>query len=55
VVEAFLDGRLGFTRIAPTIAAVLDSLGCTEPESLEHVKDLDLEARAIAQRLLRKG
>lgn len=55
VVEAFLDGRLGFTRIAPTIAAVLDSLCCTEPESLEHVKALDLEARAIAQRLLQKG
>jgi 1-deoxy-D-xylulose-5-phosphate reductoisomerase len=52
-VQAFLDERIGFTRIAPTIAGVLDSLGCTEPESLEHVKAIDFEARAIAQRLLK--
>ena len=52
-VQAFLDGRIGFTRIAPTIARVLDALGCAEPESLEHVQAIDLEARAVAQRLLK--
>ena len=51
-VQAFLDGRIGFTRIAPSIARVLDALGSTEPESLEHVQAIDLEARAVAQRLL---
>ena len=52
-VQAFLDGRIGFTRIAPSIARVLDALGSTEPESLEHVQAIDLEARAVAQRLLK--
>ncbi len=54
-VQAFLDGRLGFTRIAPVIGAALDRLGSTEPASLEEVQAIDGEARALAWRLIGGG
>jgi 1-deoxy-D-xylulose-5-phosphate reductoisomerase len=54
-VAAFLEERIGFTRVAPVIAGVLEASGLVEPESLEHVKAIDLEARAVARRLLKSA
>ncbi|MCG3168728.1 MAG: 1-deoxy-D-xylulose 5-phosphate reductoisomerase [Pseudomonadales bacterium] len=54
-VQAFLDGRLGYTRIAPVIGAVLDRLGSTEPGSLAEVQAIDGKARAAAWRLIDGG
>ena len=51
-VAAFLDRRIGFTRIAELIARVLERHNVAEPESLEHVKALDADARARAYELL---
>jgi 1-deoxy-D-xylulose-5-phosphate reductoisomerase len=54
-VEAFLAERLGFTSISRVIAATLEALPAVEPESLEHVKAMDAEARAFARRALGKA
>ncbi|MCP5319881.1 MAG: 1-deoxy-D-xylulose-5-phosphate reductoisomerase [Pseudomonadales bacterium] len=51
-VQEFLDGRLGFTRIAAVIGGVLDRLGSVEPASLDEVKAIDAEARAFASCLI---
>jgi 1-deoxy-D-xylulose-5-phosphate reductoisomerase len=54
-VEGFLEGRIGFTRIAAVNARVLESHARSEPESLEHVKAIDHEARVAARRLVGLG
>jgi 1-deoxy-D-xylulose-5-phosphate reductoisomerase len=48
-VEAFLDGRIRYTAIPRVIAEVLESHRAGEPESLEHVKAIDGEARVSAR------
>ncbi|MBK7168519.1 MAG: 1-deoxy-D-xylulose-5-phosphate reductoisomerase [Gammaproteobacteria bacterium] len=52
VVAAFLERRIGFTRIAELIDRVLQRHIVAEPESLEHVKALDADARVLARELL---
>jgi 1-deoxy-D-xylulose-5-phosphate reductoisomerase len=47
-VEAFLQGRIAFTRIAELIEAQLERHSAVEPESLAHVKAIDAAARADA-------
>lgn len=47
-VEAFLQRRLGFMDIASLIEDVMNTIARTEPESLEHVKAMDNEARQTA-------
>jgi len=54
-VEGFLGERIGFTRIAALVAEALETIGIAEPDSLEHVKAIDLEARALARRLLKSA
>jgi 1-deoxy-D-xylulose-5-phosphate reductoisomerase len=51
-VEAFLQRRIGFMAIIDVIAATLDAGIAGEPDSLEQVKDIDEQARALAQRCL---
>ena len=51
-VAAFLDGRVGYLAIPRVIEKVLESHVSGEPESLEHVKAIDAEARRIARGLL---
>lgn len=51
-VEAFLKRRLSFTGIFSTVAKTLSGLERARPASLEEVLELDLRARAFAQRLL---
>ncbi|WP_045860634.1 1-deoxy-D-xylulose-5-phosphate reductoisomerase [Teredinibacter purpureus] len=48
-VDAFLNGRLGFTQIADVIAEVLESWRASEPDSLAAVKDADHLARESAR------
>ncbi len=51
-VEAFLAGRIGFTRIPAIIEEVLSATVNTEPRDLEWVKQVDLDARQRAGSLL---
>ncbi|MCS6764706.1 MAG: 1-deoxy-D-xylulose-5-phosphate reductoisomerase [Candidatus Protistobacter heckmanni] len=51
-VEAFLQGRIRFTGIARIVSAVLDAGLAVQPDSLEHVLQLDKTARAAAQILV---
>ncbi|HSQ10777.1 MAG TPA: 1-deoxy-D-xylulose-5-phosphate reductoisomerase [Burkholderiaceae bacterium] len=44
-VEAFLQRRLPFTQIAPTIERVLDEFQPTAPASVEEVLEIDRQAR----------
>ncbi len=52
-VEAFLAGRLGFTRIAALVAGVMESVPARPLASLEDVLAADSEARARAGEWLR--
>ena len=51
-VAAFLEGRIGYMAIPRVIASVLEGHLFGEPESLEHVKAIDAEARRVARGLL---
>ncbi|QKJ85918.1 1-deoxy-D-xylulose-5-phosphate reductoisomerase [Paramixta manurensis] len=48
-VAAFLNNRIRFIDIAALIQAVLSSLSCAEPQSVEAVIDIDRQARAAAE------
>jgi 1-deoxy-D-xylulose-5-phosphate reductoisomerase len=48
-VAAFLDGRLGFRRIADVIAATLERNDWTDAETLEAVLEADARARSLAR------
>lgn len=48
-VAAFLEGRLRFTGIADTVQAVLEEMGSTQLESLQHLYAVDGEARTRAR------
>jgi len=47
-VEAFLNGRLAYVRIAEVVQAVLDKVAVTRLDSLDAVHDADQTARAAA-------
>ena len=51
-VESFLEGRLGFTGIAEVIEGVLGEVAAEPLASLEQVYAADIEARALARRLV---
>lgn len=53
-VAAFLDGRLGFTRIPLIIAEVMSKIPCEAPSSLAIIQDCDLRARNLANDLIIK-
>jgi 1-deoxy-D-xylulose-5-phosphate reductoisomerase len=48
-VEAFLDGRIGFTRITEIVAAVLHKTISGDELDLEAILAADTEARAVAE------
>jgi 1-deoxy-D-xylulose-5-phosphate reductoisomerase len=54
-VEAFLDGRIGFTRIHRIIAEVMEKIAVTEPSDLAHVQAADAQSRALARQLIQSG
>jgi 1-deoxy-D-xylulose-5-phosphate reductoisomerase len=49
-VEAFLEQRLPFVRIAPTIERVLDEYQPAAPSAVEEVLEIDSQARRCATR-----
>ncbi|MQY50409.1 1-deoxy-D-xylulose-5-phosphate reductoisomerase [Rhodocyclus tenuis] len=51
-VDAFLNGRIGFTAIADVIARVLDAVPVVDVTTLETVLEADRVARAAAHELL---
>jgi len=51
-VSAFLDRRLGFTRIADVISASLDTMAVTAARTLDDVLDADARARSISRSLI---
>jgi 1-deoxy-D-xylulose-5-phosphate reductoisomerase len=53
-VEAFLDGRIRFDRIAALVEAVLDASERLPVDSLQHVLQQDELARVKARELMRK-
>jgi 1-deoxy-D-xylulose-5-phosphate reductoisomerase len=53
-VAAFLDGRIGFCRIADVIAATLERKGWADAKTLEEVLEVDARARGLAREEIRK-
>jgi 1-deoxy-D-xylulose-5-phosphate reductoisomerase len=53
-VQAFLDGRLDFIRIADLIGEVVEKIPCEAPSSLAIIQDCDLRARILAKELIIK-
>ncbi|MEX1006124.1 MAG: 1-deoxy-D-xylulose-5-phosphate reductoisomerase [Acidimicrobiia bacterium] len=51
-VQAFLDGRLGFMGIAELIERTIEATPAGQPESIDHVLEVDAEARATAAALV---
>lgn len=51
-VEAFLQERLGFPGMGDVVSGALDRLGGRPIENLEHVLDVDREARVICNELV---
>jgi 1-deoxy-D-xylulose-5-phosphate reductoisomerase len=54
-VEAFLAGRIAWTRIAEVVAEVLDAHDGAGADSVEDVYSADAEARRVAARALDRG
>jgi len=54
-VEAFLEEQLGFVEMADVVAEALDRLGRQSISSLEHVLEVDREARIVSRELIRSG
>ena len=52
-VRAFLDGRIGFTKIADTIEDVLKKTERAKPESYGVLSETDRRARALAEEYIR--
>ncbi len=53
-VQAFLDGRIGFTEIAETMEAVLSKTERVKAESYEALRETDGRARALALEFIEK-
>ena len=53
-VQAFLDGRVGFSAIAPIVEQTLESFDFYEPESLAAVQESDKRARVTAESVIKQ-
>lgn len=53
-VQAFLDGRVGFSAIAPIVEQTLESFDFYEPESLAAVQESDNRARVTAEFVIKQ-
>ncbi len=54
-VQAFLDERIGFTRIPAVVADTLEAMPVEQTESLEHLLDIDARARSQAEQFSLAG
>jgi 1-deoxy-D-xylulose-5-phosphate reductoisomerase len=53
-VDAFLNGKIGFSAIAHTVEKTLESFDFYEPESLAAVQDSDSRARVTANAVIKR-
>ena len=53
-VDAFLNGKIGFTSIANIVEQTLTSFDFYEPESLDAVQESDTRARVKAVSIIEK-
>ena len=53
-VDAFLNGKIGFSAIAHTVEKTLESFDFYEPESLAAVQDSDSRARVTAESMIKQ-
>jgi len=53
-VAAFLDRRIAFLDICQTVEEALHRTGATQPQSIADVIDIDRDARALANELMRE-
>ncbi|HEX4748265.1 MAG TPA: 1-deoxy-D-xylulose-5-phosphate reductoisomerase [Bryobacteraceae bacterium] len=51
-VQAFLDGRIGFTEIAEVVEETLTRQGSHEPETIEDVVEIDAASRRVAREIV---
>jgi 1-deoxy-D-xylulose-5-phosphate reductoisomerase len=51
-VEAFLQGRIGFPGITRVVEEILARMPAVQPESVDHILQIDKESRALARQLL---
>jgi len=51
-VQAFLDGRIGFLDIVAVVEATLERTPHPNPESLDHILDIDARARRASGELV---
>jgi len=54
-VEAFINKQIGFTQIADVVVKVVESLGTCAVESLEHVVELDSQARIQTNKFIKSS
>ena len=54
-VEAFLGGRISFTKIPEIIEEVMMKIPCESPASIAIIQDLDFRARQLSNQLINKG
>jgi 1-deoxy-D-xylulose-5-phosphate reductoisomerase len=53
-VAAFLGRRIAFLDICQTVEEALHRTGATQPQSIAEVIDIDRDARALANELMRE-
>jgi 1-deoxy-D-xylulose-5-phosphate reductoisomerase len=51
-VEAFLQGKIGFTGIADVVSSTLDRVPVRSPQNIGEVLEIDRESRAVAAELV---
>jgi len=51
-VQAFLDNRIGFVDIAGINEKVMSAVGSEDSDSIEHLLDVDQQARAVARQFI---
>jgi len=51
-VEAFLSQRIGYLDIVRTVQRSLEKFPSEEPDSIEHVQDMDMSARSLARSII---
>ena len=54
-VEAFLVGKIGFTKIPEIIEEVMTKIPCESPSTIAIIHELDLRARQLSNQLINKG
>ncbi|HWE51417.1 MAG TPA: 1-deoxy-D-xylulose-5-phosphate reductoisomerase [Bryobacteraceae bacterium] len=54
-VEAFLQGRIGFTAIARVVKETLERIPYREPSTIREILDIDEAARGVARDVIAKG